>query len=120
MYTIGEFARLTQIGIHTLRYYEQENLLAPERNAANRRRYSEKDVEWAEFIKRLKETGMPIKEIKRYAEYRARGQATLRERMEMLVQHQQHLNRQITLLQQHQQNLDRKIGVYQAQIEQEP
>ena len=41
-YSIGEFAKRTQLSIHTLRYYEQEQLLTPERNAANRRRYAEK------------------------------------------------------------------------------
>ncbi|WP_201765758.1 MerR family DNA-binding transcriptional regulator [Treponema primitia] len=28
-YSIGEFSRLTSVGIHTLRYYEQENLILP-------------------------------------------------------------------------------------------
>ena len=29
-YSISEFAKRTQLGIHTLRYYEQEQLLTPE------------------------------------------------------------------------------------------
>ena len=36
----------------------------------NRRCYSDKDLSWIEFIKRLKDTGMPIKEIQHYAELR--------------------------------------------------
>ena len=28
-YSIGEFSKLTGLGIHTLRYYEQEGLIAP-------------------------------------------------------------------------------------------
>ena len=115
-YSIGEFAKRTQLGIHTLRYYEQERLLTPERNAANRRRYAEKDIEWVEFIKRLKETGMPIKEIKRYAVLRAAGRESLNERMAMLVQHRQHLKQQIALLLQHQEKLDLKIDIYREQI----
>ena len=118
-YSIGEFAKRTQLSIHTLRYYEQEQLLTPERNAANRRRYAEKDIEWVEFIKRLKETGMPIKEIKRYAVLRAAGRESLNERMAMLVQHRQHLKQQIALLLQHQQKLDVKIDIYRAQIVQQ-
>ncbi len=73
----------------------------PERNASNRRCYSDKDLTWIEFIKRLKDTGMPIKEIKHYAQLRADGNPTLSERMEMLVQHRKTLNEQITLLQEH-------------------
>lgn len=60
-YSIGEFSRLTNLGIHTLRYYEYENLITPKRNSSNRRCYSDKDLAWIEFIKRLKDTGCRLK-----------------------------------------------------------
>ncbi|MDE7268091.1 MAG: MerR family DNA-binding protein, partial [Lachnospiraceae bacterium] len=69
------------------------------------------------FIKRLKDTGMPIKEIKHYAELRAAGDPTLFERMEMLVQHSQALNEQIAQLQKHKIKLDEKIEFYRNKIE---
>ncbi len=116
-YSIGEFSKLTNLGIHTLRYYEHEGLITPERNASNRRCYSDKDLTWIEFIKRLKDTGMPIKEIRRYAELRATGDPTLSERMEMLVQHRQALNDQISQLQEHKTKLDEKIEFYRKEIE---
>ena len=116
-YTIGEFSKLTGLGIHTLRYYEQERLIAPERNSGNRRCYSDKDLTWIAFIKRLKETGMPIKEIRHYAELRADGDSTLSERMEMLVQHRQALDEQIAQLQAHKIKLDEKIEFYRNEIE---
>ena len=116
-YSIGEFSKVTGLGIHTLRYYEHESLIIPLRNASNRRRYSEKDIVWIAFIKRLKATGMPIKEIKRYAVLRAEGDATLTERMEMLIQHRQSLKDQIRQLQEHEAKLDEKIAFYQQKIE---
>ena len=116
-YSIGEFSKVTGLGIHTLRYYEHENLIIPLRNSSNRRRYSEKDIAWIAFIKRLKATGMPIKEIKKYAALRAKGDATLSERMEMLIQHRQSLNEQIRLLQEHEAMLDEKIVFYRQEIE---
>ena len=116
-YSIGDFAKLTGLGIHTLRYYEHEGLIAPERNSSNRRCYSDKDFTWIEFIKRLKDTGMPIKEIKHYAKLRAAGNPTLSERMEMLAQHQQALNEQIAQLQEHKIKLDEKIEFYKKEIE---
>ena len=116
-YSIGEFSKVTGLGIHTLRYYEHESLIIPLRNASNRRRYSEKDIAWIAFIKRLKATGMPIKEIKKYAVLRAKGDATLSERMEMLVQHRQSLNEQIRQLQEHEAMLDEKIAFYRQEIE---
>ena len=85
--------------------------------SSNRRRYSEKDITWIAFIKRLKATGMPIKEIKRYAALRAKGDATLSERMEMLIQHRQSLREQIRQLQEHEAKLDEKIAFYQQEIE---
>lgn len=45
-YSIGEFSKVTGLGIHTLRYYEHESLIIPLRNTSNRRRYSEKDIAW--------------------------------------------------------------------------
>ena len=116
-YSIGEFSKVTGLRIHTLRYYEHENLIIPLRNASNRRRYSEKDIAWIAFIKRLKATGMPIKEIKKYAALRAKGDVTLSERMEMLIQHRQSLNEQIRRLQEHETMLDEKIAFYRQEIE---
>lgn len=116
-YSIGEFSKLTGLGIHTLRYYEQEGLIAPKRNSGNRRCYSDKDLTWIEFIKRLKDTGMPIKEIRRYAELRAAGDPTLSERMEKLVQHRQVLDEQIAQLQEHKMKLDEKIEFYKKEIQ---
>ena len=116
-YSIGEFSRMTNLGIHTLRYYEHENLITPKRNSSNRRCYSDKDLAWIEFIKRLKDTGMPIKEIQRYAELRAEGDLTLNERMEMLTVHRESLNEQIKVLQEHMANLDDKIDFYRQEIE---
>ena len=91
-YSIGEFSRLTNLGIHTLPYYEHEHLITPKRNSSNRRCYSDKDLAGIEFIKRLKDTGMPIKKIQHYAKLRAEGDLTLNERMEMLTVHRESLN----------------------------
>lgn len=115
-YSIGEFSKLTGLGIHTLRYYEHENLIIPERNSSNRRRYSDKDIAWIDFIKRLKDTGMPIKEIQRYAALRAAGDSTLAKRMEMLIQHRQALGEQIEQLHEHMAKLDDKIDFYRLEI----
>lgn len=116
-YSIGEFSRLTGLSVHTLRYYEQEHLIMPKRNSGNRRCYSDNDFAWIAFIKRLKDTGMPIKEIRRYAKLRAAGDSTMNERMEILIVHRQALNAQIKQLQEHMEKLDEKIGFYRREIE---
>ncbi len=116
-YSIGEFSKLTDLGIHTLRYYEHEHLITPGRNSSNRRCYTDKDLTWIEFIKRLKDTGMPIKEIQLYAELRAKGEPTLSARMELLISHRKALNEQINQLQEHMGKLDKKIEFYRQEIE---
>ena len=116
-YSIGEFSEVTGLGIHTLRYYEHESLITPLRNSSNRRCYSDRDITWIAFIKRLKATGMPIKEIKRYAVLRAAGDSTLTERMEMLTKHRRSLRKQIEQLQEHEVALEEKIAFYQQEIE---
>lgn len=115
-YSIGEFSRLTCLGIHTLRYYEQENLILPNRKSNGHRCYSENDVTWIQFIKRLKDTKMPIKEIQKYAKLRASGDPTMPLRMEMLIKHRGILKNEIEKLQEHLNKLDNKIEFYKAEI----
>ncbi|GHV27808.1 MerR family transcriptional regulator [Clostridia bacterium] len=115
-YAIGEFSSITGISIYTLRYYEKENLIIPERKENGRRLYSDGDVAWIQFIKRLKDTGMPIKEIHIYAQLRAKGDSTLEERMDMLIQHRVLLKEKVVAMQEHLENLDNKISFYKTEI----
>lgn len=116
-YSIGEFSDLTNISIYTLRYYEKEKLIIPNRKENGRRCYSEKDLSWIQFIKRLKDTQMPIKEIKKYAELRASGDSTMNERMEMLIKHRTALKEEIAKSNEHLEKLNDKINYYKATID---
>lgn len=116
IYLIGEFSKLTTLSIHTLRYYEKEQLIEPQRTESNKRYYTENDLKWVEFIIRLKNTGMPIKEIQKYAKLRSIGDTTLEERLELLIKHRHALNAQIDLLNEHLGKLDDKIQYYRNAI----
>lgn len=59
--TIGEFSVITGISAYTLRYYEKKGLLRVNRDSGGRRDYSEDDIEWVKFIRRLKDTGMLLR-----------------------------------------------------------
>ncbi|MBQ9405781.1 MAG: Cd(II)/Pb(II)-responsive transcriptional regulator [Desulfovibrio sp.] len=62
---IGELARLTGCQTVTIRYYEQEGLLAkPERTEGNYRIYDAKDVERLRFIRHCRLIGMTLAEIR--------------------------------------------------------
>ena len=83
-YKIGKFAQLVNISIDTLRYYEKMQLIIPKRDKNNLRIYDYRDVEWIKFIKRLKATGMSIKNIQIYAKLRYQGDSTIDQRLHLL------------------------------------
>lgn len=116
-YSIGEFSEISGLSIYTLRYYEHEGLINPERKANGQRIYTKNDIAWVEFIVRLKETGMPIKEIQRYAVLRVQGELTLCERRDMLLHHRQILQDNLKNLNSHLEKLDAKIEYYENEIE---
>ena len=115
-YSIGKFSQMMNLSIYTLRYYEQLKLIVPARKDNGQRCYSESDVTWMQFIKRLKDTGMPIKEMQTYAELRSNGDSTMPQRMDMLIRHRTALKEEIAKLQEHLENLDDKIDYYQTEI----
>lgn len=115
-YSIGEFSRKINLSIDTLRYYEKEKLILPKRNEINRRVYDESDITWIEFIKRLKQTGMPIKNIQQYAHLRYQGDETIEIRMELLYKQYEILQNQKKEIEEHIEFLVRKIDIYKEMI----
>jgi len=113
---IGEFSELTGISSSALRYYEEKGLIRVERDFGNRRIYSDKDVEWVKFLQRLKNTGMSLKEIKRYSDLRYKGDSTISERLEMLQNHEIHVAEQRRLWEEYYKNLNDKIEWYKKQL----
>ena len=115
---IKQFSILTNISPHTLRYYEKMGLLKQiERNTSGHRNFTQKDVVWVEFIKRLKETGMPLKQILKYADLRNIGLSTSELRMKILEKHAVLLEEKIAEEQSHLQMLRQKIQYYRTIID---
>ena len=62
---ISEVSKLSGLSAHTLRYYEKQGLLQNiYRNNSARRVYSETDLDWLVWIKRLKSSGISLQAIK--------------------------------------------------------
>jgi DNA-binding transcriptional MerR regulator len=115
--SISELSRQSGVSNHTLRYYEKAGVLAPATRASNgHRRYLASDVAWLAFVLRLKATGMPLAEIKQYAELRSQGEMTVPERLAMLELHRKSLMVRIQELSHNLAALDDKIGVYRRFI----
>jgi DNA-binding transcriptional MerR regulator len=115
--SIGELSRLTGLTAHTLRFYESAGVLKPVGRASNgHRRYHSNDVLWLEFVLKLKLTGMPLAEIRRYAQLREQGEMTLDSRLAMLTRHRERLVAKMTALAACADTLDEKIRIYRSMI----
>jgi len=112
--TISEIAKRLGLTPHTLRYYEKIGLIRDVERTSARRVYTDRDLVWLEFVLRLKATGMPLAQIKRYADLRYAGDATITERKRMLLSHRRDLTSAIDRLRSNLAALDQKIEIYEA------
>src|SRR5262245_41539653 len=118
--TVGEAAARVGLSVHTLRWYEQEGLLSPVgRDSAGRRRYSEADLDWLVLLTRLRGTGMPVRDMRRYAELSRQGPETLGSRLELFEQHRERVLGRIADLHRDLEAIEYKIKLYrEAEAEQ--
>ncbi|MFG2122216.1 MerR family transcriptional regulator [Streptomyces sp. NPDC048710] len=112
--TIAQVVERTGLSHDTLRYYEKAGLIERVgRTTGNQRRYQAADLAWLEFLLRLRETGMSIADMQRFARLRAQGDATVADRLEMLREHRAELADRIRELRRNAVTLDDKIDHYQ-------
>jgi DNA-binding transcriptional MerR regulator len=116
-YTPAETVERSGFTIETLRYYERIGLLADiDRDASGRRVYSDADLGWLEVLKCLRDTGMPIATMRRYAELTLNDRS-VQERIDTLEDHDRAVSDQIELLHRQQQHLREKIDYYRGLID---
>lgn len=114
-YSPGEVAERTGFSLDTLRYYERIGLLHEiDRTAGGQRRFTEFDVLWLLMLRCLRETGMPIAHMLRFAELARGSDETVAERLALLEAHDRKIEEQITGLRAHQRQIRQKIDVYRA------
>lgn len=115
-YSPAETAEKSGFSIDTLRYYEKIGLLSDiARNASGRRVFSDDDLAWLGMLRCLRETGMPIAEMLRYSELARGGGETVRERLEILRDHDRRVEERIARLREQQEHIQWKIGFYGRQ-----
>ena len=111
---IKEFSEKTGLTSYTIRFYEKKELFRVKRDEKNRRIYDETDIEWIKMLKRLKDMGMKLSEIKKYSDLRYEGNGTIKERMKILTNHKKYVNIEIEKWQKYLQNLDDKLEIYES------
>ncbi|MED1946926.1 MULTISPECIES: MerR family transcriptional regulator [Brevibacillus] len=113
-YTIKQVADRFGLPAHTLRYYDKEGLLPfVSRDKNGNRLFSELDLNWIALICCLKNTGMPIKEIKEYSDWCKQGSQKLEERKALLIAHREQVEKQIEEFQKNLALIDTKIATYE-------
>lgn len=113
-YTINDVARRFNLSAHTLRFYDKEGLLPfVARNSAGNRAFTDADLDWVKLIVCLKDTGMPIKEIKAYCDWARLGSRTVDERKTMLAEHREEVLGQIEQLKLNLQLIEEKLAFYE-------
>lgn len=85
---IGEFSRRTGVNIETIRYYERKGLLpAPPRTSGHHRAYDESHVRRLRFVRRGRELGFGLDDIRALLELAERGEDACAETKNLTLHH---------------------------------
>ncbi|MGV9349298.1 MerR family transcriptional regulator [Streptomyces spiralis] len=115
--SVAEAARLVGLSTHTLRYYEQEGLVRPARNASGYREYSSFDLRRLVFLTRMRLSGMTMTDLKRYILRVEQGPSTIPERRRIMLDQQDRITRKIRELGLALETTEYKIRVYDGHPE---
>ena len=116
-YTIGEVAKMFNLTPSTIRYYDKEGLLPFVERQSGIRQFSDEDINMLKTIECLKETGMPIKDIKIFSQWCLEGDDTLENRQEMFYQRREIVKQQMADLQNILNHIEYKCDYYKKAIE---
>ncbi len=83
-----------------------------DRSHTGQRRYSNRDLDWLDFVTKLRLTGMPVADMVRYAELVREGDSTYPERQDLLESTRRDVLTRIAELHDTLAVLDRKISFY--------
>ncbi|HXR45174.1 MAG TPA: MerR family transcriptional regulator [Pseudolysinimonas sp.] len=113
--SISDVAARTGLSTSALRYYEQAGLMRDQvdRASSRHRRYDARTVGWVEFVTKLRATGMPIRDIRRYTELVREGDDTTPQRLALLVAHRERVLAQLAEVQRSLAAIDKKIATYE-------
>lgn len=117
--TIAEAAERTGLSAHTLRYYERDGLMLRRvpRSTSGHRTYTETDLGWIQLITKLRATGMPIRDVRRYTDLVRAGEGTEAERLAILQRHRDEVSARLREVTNHMEAIEAKIAYYAGHID---
>jgi DNA-binding transcriptional MerR regulator len=113
--TIGEAARQSGLPVETLRYYDREGLFGDlPRDAGGRRRFDADALGLLDVLLRLRRTGMPVEQVRKFADYVRAGDRLRSGRLALLRAHRERVAADLDQLRADLEVIDWKISAYQA------
>ena len=111
---IAQVSERTGLSGHTLRFYEQEQLFVEPvaRDAAGHRVFTEEQVQWLLVCSKMRSSGMSLEHIRRYAALMRQGADTVRDRYEILREHEHKVRAQLAELQEALEIIEHKTAYY--------
>ncbi|MBG0562377.1 MerR family transcriptional regulator [Actinoplanes aureus] len=114
-YTPGEAAGRIGVSIDTIRYYEKIGLMhGIRRDSGGRRVFSEDDLSRLGLLRCLRDSGMPIARLRRFAELLQGGDATADQRTALLEEHDREIDEKVAQLRREQERVREKIKWYRS------
>lgn len=119
---IKEAAQASGLSQDTIRFYEKSGMLAPvRRDGRGWRVFSSDDVNWLTTLERLRTTGMPLDDVKRFAMSAHAPDcdttAKQAERLSLLEEHAVTLSQRQAELELCKTYLQHKITIYRTSLE---
>jgi len=113
-WTTREAAEKCGLTQHTLRWYERIGLLERiDRGPDGRRRFSDADLDWLVLLTRLRATGMPVRDMQRYAQL-VRAGGGEQEQLALFEHHRELVRKAMQQQEECLALLDNKIRIYRA------
>ncbi|MDO5568853.1 MAG: MerR family transcriptional regulator [bacterium] len=116
-YSIKEIADMMQVTTSTIRYWDNEGLLPHVNKVSGRRVFEDKDFKWLRVLNCMKKINMPIKKIKEYVKLAEKGDSTLQERYDLILEQKQIIKNEIEDLKKCLQEFEYKEWYYKTAIE---
>lgn len=115
--TITEVSNKFDLSQDTLRYYERIGLLpGVNRKQSGVRDYTEEDCRWVEFIKCMRQAGLPIEALIEYVALFQTGDHTVEARKDLLIDQRKQLVERIEEMNNTLKRLEYKIARYEEAV----
>lgn len=115
--TIAEVSKKFNLSPDTLRYYERIGLLpSVNRTQSGIRNYTEGDCRWVEFVKCMRNAGLPIEVLIEYVALFQQGDSTIEARKDILVDQRKQLIGRMQEMKSTLERLEYKIARYEDTV----